>query len=137
MGNYKTNPIATLNGVKLSEHNRKGLDTSYELIESKQRMIDTTLRWYSLPAKRNWSVSWESLPSHNRSEHVGTVDGGMSGTDLEAFFHANRNNAVTMVIRSGQGESETFLVKLSDFSRTVTKRGAIDLWDVSLEIEEI
>jgi len=61
----------------------------------------------------------------------------MSGTELEAFFHANRNKAVTMVVRSGEGEAETFLVKLSDFGKTVTKRGAIDFWDVSLEIEEI
>ena len=100
-------------------------------------MVDGTLRWYSLASKRSWSVSWENLPSHNRNARAGTVDGGMSGTELEAFYLSHRNKAVTLVIRTGQGESETFLVKLSDFSRTVNKRGVIDFWDVSLEIEEI
>lgn len=136
---------------KITDHNRAALDVAYERIETKNRMVDGTLRRYSpiQKKKRTFSTSWTMLPSKRNSTYGGktgltTVDGGWAGEDMEAF-HDTQNDMFYMKLRKGTDESkaasdgtlEIVKVMFSDFSKTIEKRGIVDLWSVSVTLEEV
>lgn len=139
---------------KISDHNRSSLSESTERIENKQRMADGTLRRYSVAKKRTWSCDWTNLPSTNsKAAGLKTADGGWAGEDIEAF-HNITNSAFRMILRRGSADGKTvpvpadsalpyrdddfYIVKvmISDFSKEVVKRGLVDLWDLSITLEE-
>lgn len=140
---------------KVSDHNRSALNEDIERIENKQRMVDGTLRRYSIIKKRTWSCSWDLLPSVNVDGGLKTADGGMGGVEMENI--ANVVNApFRLILRKGsaRGESvpavseaslpytdENFYivnVMISEFSKEVIKRGPkSDMWNVSLTLEEV
>jgi hypothetical protein len=140
---------------KVSDHNRSPLREEIERIENKKRMADGTLRRYSVVKKRTYSLDWSMLPSTNSV--VGgmtTADGGMAGEDLERI-HNNYNTPFRMVLRRGSAKGLTtpvvadaalpfddgnfymVNVMISDFSKEVMKRGRVDLWNVSITLEEV
>lgn len=140
---------------KLSDHNRSSLDEDIERIENKKRMADGTLRRYSIVKKRTWSVSWDLLPSSNAvAGSFKTVDGGMAGEDLERIAR-DINVPMRMILRRGSAinlsaptptdlqlpfqDANFYIVNvmITDFSKEVVKRGKIDLWNVSLTLEEV
>jgi len=140
---------------KLSDHNRSPLSEDPERIENKKRMADGTLRRYSVVKKRTFSCSWDMLPSSNSiSGGLQTVDGGMAGEDLERIYNTI-NSPMRMVMRRGSAiglttpnptdaqlpfSDDNFYicnVMISDFSKEVVKRGKVDLWNVSLTLEEV
>ena len=141
--------------VRLSDHNRSPLQEGIERIENKQRMADGTLRRYSVAKKRTWSVDWKSLPSSNNV--VGalkTADGGMAGEDIENW-HNSIDGAFRMILRRGSAkdkvtpnpaegllpytDSDFYIVNvmITDFDKDVVKRGRVDLWDLSITLEEV
>ncbi len=140
---------------KISDHNRSELSEDVERIENKRRMVDGTLRRYSVVKKRTWSTSWDMLPSTNSvSDSIKTVDGGMAGEDLERI-HRDINLPFRMVLRRGSAKglavpavADALLpfqdanfyivnVMISDFSKSVVKRGKVDFWNVSITLEEV
>lgn len=140
---------------KLSDHNRSPLSEDIERIENKKRMADGTLRRYSVAKKRTWSCSWDLLPSTNSvATGIKTVDGGMAGEDLERI-HNTYNEPFRMILRRGSAKGKTIPtpsepalpyrdndfyivnVMISDFSKEVIKRGKVDLWNVSITLEEV
>lgn len=140
---------------KITDHGRAPLSESYERIERKSRMADGTLRRYTVSKKRNWSTSWSNLPSTNESLGMKTVDGGWSGKEMENYYH-EQDGAFLMVLRNGSAitkampvitsntvfpyQDDDFYiarVMLSDFTKDVVKRGASDLWEVSVTLEEV
>ena len=134
---------------KVTDHNRAPMDISFERFENKSRMVDSTLRRYSVAKKRTFSVSWEMLPSVRNSTYGGktgitTVDGGMAGEEIEAI-HNSVNGVILMKLRKGTDEAkaitdgtiETVQVMITDFSKSVDKRGIIDYWSLSITLEEI
>jgi hypothetical protein len=140
---------------KLSDHNRSPLSEDPERIETKKRMADGTLRRYSIVKKRTFSCSWDLLPSSNAiAGSLKTVDGGMAGEDLERIYNTI-NNPMRMVIRRGSAinlpmpnptdaqlpfsDANFYVanVMISEFSKEVVKRGKVDLWNVSLTLEEV
>jgi len=123
---------------KITDHNRGPLDESVERIEKKQRMADGTLRRYTVAKKRKWSCSWENLPSKTGvTGYLNTADGGYAGQDIEAFHNAH-DGEFNMQLRKGDGTIEVVTVMISDFSKTVAKRGpGIDLWNLSISLEEV
>lgn len=144
-----------VNYEKLSDHNRSPLDEDIERIENKKRMADGTLRRYSVIKKRTFSCSWDLLPSSNSiPDSLKTVDGGMAGEDLERI-HDDINVPMRMILRRGSAKGVTAPnptdaqlpyqdanfyicnVMISDFSKEVVKRGKVDLWNVSLTLEEV
>lgn len=135
--NYKTNQIMYWGAEKVTDHNRAPLAESYELIERKMRAVDGTLRKYVRTPKKNWSTSWENLPSHNNLAGSGTVDSGMSGEQMQAFYLSNINKAFTMKLKDGSGAESTYTVMINEFSRDIVKRGAVDLWNASVTLEEV
>lgn len=122
---------------KITDHNRSPLDISYERIENKQRMANGALRRYVVAKKRTYSVSWDMLPSSNDTlKGLKTVDGGWAGKDIESFHYAT-DEEFLMQLRGGDGQQEEVVVMISDFSKTVVKRGAVDLWNLSITLEEV
>ena len=146
---------ASGNFRKVSDHGRAPLDESYERIESKTRMADGTLRRYTVSKKRSWSTSWTNLPSTNAGPGMKTVDGGWSGKQMEQYYQ-DQDGPFLMVLRNGSAINKTLptlpastvypyedddfyiaRVMFADFSKTVTKRGASDFWDVDVTLEEV
>lgn len=69
-----------------SDHNRGEMSISQQRIESRQRMINGTMRSYHIADKISLSVSWNRLPSRSFSRNVIFNSNGkavMSGTDQE------------------------------------------------------
>lgn len=134
---------------KITDHNRSPLSVSVERIENKQRMADGTLRRYVVAKKRTWTTDWSSLPSRRNAVLSGktgltTVDGGWAGEDIENFHNAT-DGSFLMRIRGGDDTAkattdssiEEVTVMITDYSREVEKRGTVDLWNVSISLEEV
>lgn len=123
---------------KITDHNRSPLNVSVERIEKKQRMVNGTLRRYTVAKKRSWAVSWDMLPSKTGvAGALSTADGGWAGSDIETF-HNTTNGEFQMQLRQGNGTVETVTVMITDFSKEVVKRGpGIDFWNLSLTLEEV
>lgn len=152
---WKNNPIMTWDGQKVSDHGRASLSQDAERIGSDRRMHDGTLRRMHKAVKRTWSTSWENLPSTNTAVRgMKTADGGMSGSEMEAFYNTHPGK-FRMILRRGSAKNKTVPtvaesalpyedadfyivnVMLTEFSKEVIKRGASDLWSVSVTLEEV
>lgn len=133
---------------KVTDHNRSPLSEEVERIENKKRMADGTLRRYSVTKKRTWSCSWDMLPSTNEiAGGMTTADGGLAGEDIERI-HNTVNTPFRMVLRRGSAKGlpvppasdDNFYivnVMIADYSKEVVKRGKVDLWKVSITLEEV
>lgn len=118
--------------LDLSEHNRAPLSVSVDRLEAKQRMANGRMRsWYTAD-KRTWSTSWTGLP-HDTAK---TVDGKMGAEAMETFYNANEGEFL-LFIRLPNGNVESVYVMFSEFSKTVSKRGVYEFWDISLSVEEV
>lgn len=119
-------------GSSITDHNRSELGIDTERIEEKQRMIDATLRKYVVADKRTFSVSWENVP-----QSAGfTVDGFWGKNEMEDFYSATPGSFV-LRLRFGDSTTEEILVMFSKFTASISKRGAYDFWNVSVEFEEV
>jgi hypothetical protein len=132
---------------KISDHNRQPLAIAVERFESKNRMVDATLRRYTIAKKKTFQFSWTTFPSLAVPGGVGlgTVDGGWGGSEIEDF-HNRTNGAFLMRLRKGKDEAkvitdgtiEEYTVMITDFSKDIEKRGKlVDLWSLSLTLEEV
>jgi len=134
---------------KISDHNRQPLDISVERFERKNRMVDGTLRRYSVAKKRTFQVSWDMLPNKITQSYLGktglgTVDGGWAGEDIESFHNSN-DGRFYMKLRKGNDEAkaandgtlEVVSVMITDFSKTIVKRGVVDFWTLDITLEEV
>ena len=135
--------------VKLSEHNRQPLSLEHNRIEKSQRMSNGTLRKFFIADKKNFSTSWEMLPSFSNL----TVDGGYGAVDLQKFYSSVGANTFNIKIVYGQkGESpsitnreEYYNVSFTSCSFSVVKRNvkgktidaAQEFWSVSISMEEV
>lgn len=124
---------------KITDHSRSPLAVSVERFERADRMVDATMRRYSVAKKRSWSTSWEMLPSTNLggTGSISTVDGGYAGEDIESF-HDDHDGAFQMQLRGGDGTVETVTVMITDFTKEVVKRGPnVDFWSLSITLTEV
>ena len=121
---------------KITDHNRQPLTVTIERIEKKARMVNGTLRRYTVAKKRSWQTSWENVPSTNNNGGLTTADGGWAGEDIENF-HDTTDGAFDMQLRDGDGTIETVTVMISDFSKDIAKRGVVDLWNISITLDEV
>lgn len=153
---WKTNPImewSTDNGatwIKVTDHGRSSLNISTEPIETKQRMVNGTMRKHVVAKKRTFSWSYTNLPDKATAF---LANGTTNGNWLEEFYNST-TGAFLMRLRQGSDQSATTLVRtgtvndsdneriftvmFSEFSKDVIKRGLqFDLWDLSLAVEEV
>lgn len=157
---WTSNPIMSWRSaagtvIKVTDHGRSPLSENIERIENRQRMADGTLRRYTVAKKRSWSCSWKNIPSDNDvAGGMKTVDGGMAGDDIENWVRdtdgifrmiLRRGSAVDMVapnpaeglIPYNDGNFYIVNVMVTEFDKEVTKRGRVDLWDLSITLEEV
>lgn len=134
---WKTNQIMYWGANKISDHGRDSLQETYEVVERKGRMVNGTLRRYVVAQKKNWSTSWENLPSHNNTAGAGTVDDGWAANDMENFYRTQSKKPFVMTLRDGLGNTSTYTVILADFDKQIVKRGVVDWCDVSVTLEEV
>jgi len=122
---------------KITDHNRTPIEISFDRIERKSRMVDGTMRKYVVAVKRTFTTSWENVPSkRNIAGALTTVDNGWSGSEIESFHNTN-TGAFNVKFLDGAGNSEIVACMISDFSKTVAKRGVTDLWNMSITLEEV
>lgn len=107
-GVYYPDPgsIEKENFIILSDHNRSAISLSKQRIESRQRMINATMRSYHVADKMTLSVSWENLPSRsfsrnvefddltgkpilNTSDNEYTADNGAGGVELVQWYESH------------------------------------------------
>ena len=84
-----------------SDHNRKDIGITQQRIETRQRMVNGTMRSYHIADKIALSVSWDMLPSRSYSRQVifgsdgkpvlsgaseYTADGGAGGVELLDWY---------------------------------------------------
>jgi hypothetical protein len=92
------------NFIIVSDHNRQAISMSKQRIETRQRMVNGTMRSYHIADKLNLSTSWEMLPSRSFSEdpefdvsgnitnpntELYTADGGAGGAKLLEWYQNN------------------------------------------------
>lgn len=90
--------------IILSDHNRGEISIAQQRIETRQRMINATMRSYHVADKITVSCSWNRLPSRSYSRNVNfnsagaatlsgaeeyTVDGGAGGVELLDWYENN------------------------------------------------
>lgn len=134
---------------KITDHNRSPLDISFERLERRNRMANGTLRRYSIAKKRTLTCSWDNLPSKQNSTREGitgltTVDGGWAGEDIENFYKTV-DGRFYVKLRKGtddgkattDGTIEVIQMMFTDFSKSVLKRGVVDLWSIDVTLEEV
>jgi hypothetical protein len=125
---WSNNPGTIINNLRIpegiekedfiicSDHNRKEIQITQQRIETRQRMINGTMRSYHIADKINISVSWDMLPSRSFSRNVlfdengkpldsyyengniksgtsleYTVDGGAGGVELLDWYETHSN----------------------------------------------
>jgi|694.fasta_scaffold05335_16 hypothetical protein len=136
--------------VKLSEHNRQPLSLEHNRIEKSQRMSNGTLRKFFIADKKNFSTSWDMLPSFKDL----TVDGGLGAVDLQRFYSNVGVNTFNIKIFYGREkitESSTvdrieyYKVNFTSCSFSVIKRNvkgktidpAQEFWSASISMEQV
>lgn len=117
---------------KITDHNRSDLSVDVERIETSHRMANGTRRSYIIADKRTFSCSWDDLP--HSAEF--TVDGFWGGREIENFYNA-QTQPFDLVLTNGDGTTNTYKVVMTEFSKSIKKRGRYDFWDVDITLEEV
>lgn len=88
----------------LSDHNRGEISIVQQRVETRQRMVNATMRSYHIADKIAVSCSWNRLPSRSYSRNVNfntagqtilsgateyTVDGGAGGVEMLDWYESN------------------------------------------------
>lgn len=122
----------TWNGSRVTDHNRGEVSISVERIEKSSRMANGTLRKYIIADKRTFGTDWNKVPSKARY----TVDGFWGAEEIERFYNSNPGE-FTLYLHYSEGKPEQYRVVMSSFSKTLVKRGLYDMYNVSIEMEEV
>jgi ATP adenylyltransferase/5',5'''-P-1,P-4-tetraphosphate phosphorylase II len=120
------------NGNAVTDHNRQALSVDVERIEKKQRMANGTLRKYIVADKRTFGTSWTMLPKLSSQ----TVDGFWGADAIEQFYNTV-TGTFSLELSDGDSETYTYNVMFSDFSKSISKRGSVDFWEISVTLEEV
>lgn len=133
---------------RVSEHNRSEFSISTNRIEKQERMANGFLRKYFVADKKQFSLSWDMLPSF-RNE---SVDGAWAAEDLKSFYES-ASGKTSFRIRINPGpfdqvlnleqsggvlqDDYTYTVIFTSCNFTVVKRGIQAYWNVSITMEEV
>lgn len=121
------------NSNAITDHNRAPLQTTVDRIETKTRMANGTMRSYWIADKRKWTTSWDMLPGIT----VGTVDGFWGADAMESFFNTNYGQPFTLTLTLSTGESQAYTVLFENFSKSLSKRGKFNFYDVNVSLVEV
>jgi hypothetical protein len=134
----------------VSDNNRSELSVSFERIEYKQRMINGTMRSYHVADKKNFSTSWEKLPSRKTQVteyHVDTRNKFAGGQEMLKWYEDHTGDFWMLLVYDVDSTVEKTDIKknvekvnvfFSDFSYNVVDRGLdLDLWNINLSLVEV
>ncbi len=124
-----TGPNGTL---QLSDHNRAALSMPVERIETATRMANGTMRKYHVADKRTFSTSWSMLPSRAQF----TVDGHAGAEELETFYNTS-TGVLDLRLTYSNSPDTLHKVMFMEFSKTLSKRGKFDFYEVDMTLEEV
>jgi hypothetical protein len=144
-----TSSTDTPTWVKLSEHNRQPMTIGQNRIQKVTRMSNGTLRKFFIADKREFSTSWNMLPSFSNM----TIDAGYGAVDLKSYFEGTKGQGV-FKLKIVYGKNQTtpfanrediFLVSFTSCSFEVIKRNVKDsssdpaqeFWNVSISMEQV
>jgi hypothetical protein len=144
-----TSATDTPTWVKLSEHNRQPMTIGQNRIQKVTRMSNGTLRKFFIADKREFSTSWNMLPSFSNM----TIDAGYGAVDLKSYFEGTKGQGV-FKLKIVYGKNQTtpfanrediFLVSFTSCSFEVIKRNVKDsssdpaqeFWNVSISMEQV
>jgi|GEM_PF-1437631 hypothetical protein len=144
-----TSATDTPTWAKLSEHNRQPMSINQNRFQKVTRMSNGTLRKFFIADKREFSTSWEMLPSFSNM----TVDAGYGAIDLKSYFEGTKGQGVfKLKIVYGKNQTtpfadreEIFTVSFTSCSFEVIKRNVKDsssdpaqeFWNVSIAMEQV
>jgi hypothetical protein len=138
------------NYLYLSDNNRAELAVSFERIEYKQRMINGTMRSYHVADKKNFSTSWDKLPSRKTevTEYDATARNKFAGgQELLKWYEDHTGDFWMLLIydvdstvskENIKKNVEKVNVFFENFSYNIVERGFdLDLWDIDLSLVEV
>jgi hypothetical protein len=144
-----TSTTDTPTWAKLSEHNRQPMSVGQNRIQKATRMSNGTLRKFFIADKREFSTSWNMLPSFSNM----TIDAGYGALDLKSYFEGAKGQGVfKLKIVYGKNQTspfadreEIFTVSFTSCSFEVVKRNVKDsaadpaqeFWNVSIAMEQV
>jgi hypothetical protein len=136
------------NFLYLTDNNRAELSVSFERIEYKQRMINGTMRSYHVADKKNFSTSWENLPSRKTevTEYDVNSRNKFAGGQEMLKWYEDHTGSFWMLLVYDVGtqggttatDVEKTNVFFESFSYNVVKRSKdLDLWNIDLSLVEV
>lgn len=136
------------NYLYISDNNRSELAVSFERIEYKQRMINGTMRSYHVADKKNFSTSWEKLPSRKTQVTEYSASSSFSGGQEMLKWYEDHTGDFWMLLIYDHASSmqstgirnnvEKVNVFFENFSYNVVERGFdLDLWNIDLSLVEV
>lgn len=118
---------------KLTDHNRSEITVSLERIENRKRMADGTMRTFVVATKRNWKVTWNTVPVNDNQ----TVDGFWGAGSIKAFYDTTLGS-FQLILTDGQNVTETVTVMFDNFGYKLNKRSKYtDLYDIDMALVEV
>lgn len=130
---FPKDALVTVNGFRLTDHNRSPLEISVERIAKRVRMANGTMRQYHIADKRTFSMSWTMLPNQDSK----TVDGFWGANSINSFFNDTEGEFELGVVKR-DGSRTIYRVFFTDYGRSLTKRrGDADYYDVNLTLEQV
>lgn len=132
----------------ISDNNRSELSVSFERIEYKQRMINGTMRSYHVADKKNFSTSWEKLPSRKTQVTEYSASSNFAGgQEMLKWYEDHTGDFWMLLVYDVDSTVSTGDIKknvekvnvfFSDFSYNVVDRGFdLDLWNINLSLVEV
>lgn len=118
---------------KLTDHNRSEITVSLERIENRKRMADGTMRTFVVATKRNWKVTWNTVPVNDNQ----TVDGFWGAKSIKTFYDTTLGS-FQLILTDGQNVTETVTVMFDNFGYKLNKRSKYtDLYDIDMALVEV
>ena len=132
----------------VSDNNRSELAVSFERIEYKQRMINGTMRSYHVADKKNFSTSWEKMPSRKTQVTEYSASSNFAGGQEMLKWYEDHTGDFWMLLvydvdsTVATGDIKKNIEKVNvffeNFSYNVVERGFdLDLWDIDLSLVEV
>lgn len=136
------------NYLYVSDNNRAELAVSFERIEYKQRMINGTMRSYHVADKKNFSTSWEKMPSRKTQVTEYSASSNFAGGQEMLKWYEDHTGDFWMLLvydvdsTVATGDIKKNVEKVNvffeNFSYNVVERGFdLDLWDIDLSLVEV
>jgi len=136
------------NYLYLSDNNRSELAVSFERIEYKQRMINGTMRSYHVADKKNFSTSWDKLPSRKTQVTEYSASSNFAGgQEMLKWYEDHTGDFWMLLVYDVDSTVSTTNIKknvqvvnvfFENFSYNVVERGFdLDLWNIDLSLVEV